>query len=60
MHLYMHPDQWGYYPVECYTTSESGVIGKCIYEAIFYVQLLEEWAKCLLISYRMDDDASMH
>ncbi|MFN4336727.1 MAG: class II aldolase/adducin family protein [Candidatus Nitrosocaldus sp.] len=28
-------------------------IGECIHEAIFYVQLLEEWARCITISYRL-------
>ncbi len=28
-------------------------IGRCIHEAIFYVQMLEEWARCITISYRL-------
>ncbi len=29
-------------------------IGKCIHEAMLYVQLLEEWARCIVISRRLD------
>ncbi|MCS6767725.1 MAG: class II aldolase/adducin family protein [Candidatus Nitrosocaldus sp.] len=29
-------------------------VGKCIHEAMLYVQLLEEWARCVTVSLRMD------
>ncbi|GBC73563.1 Methylthioribulose-1-phosphate dehydratase [archaeon HR04] len=29
-------------------------IGRCIHEAVMYVQLLEEWARCVTIAYRLD------
>jgi ribulose-5-phosphate 4-epimerase/fuculose-1-phosphate aldolase len=29
-------------------------IGRCIHEAVMHVQLLEEWARCVTIAYRLD------
>lgn len=33
-------------------------IGRCIHEAMLSVQLLEEWARCVVISYRLDGTAT--
>ncbi|MEM2920574.1 MAG: class II aldolase/adducin family protein [Candidatus Nitrosocaldus sp.] len=30
-------------------------IGRCIHEAVMHVQLLEEWARCVTIAYRLDE-----
>jgi ribulose-5-phosphate 4-epimerase/fuculose-1-phosphate aldolase len=29
-------------------------VGSCIHEAMMYVQLLEEWARCVVVSIRLD------